>query len=291
MVKKSYNHHLLFIFALIFFNSINAQNLTRKEYIKKFAPLAVQQMQTHRIPASITLAQGILESNNGNSRLAVKGNNHFGIKCHGWEGKKIYEDDDKKQECFRNYKSVLESFIDHSLFLKKYDRYSFLFDYSINDYKSWAKGLKTAGYATNKKYPDLLIKLIEENELYKYDSQYDKDDFVALKRKIYLHPNRIKYVIAEKMETYALIAKELNLKTIRLQKYNDSKSNNKFKNSCVVFIQPKRNKCKKRIHISNKNETLYEISQTYGLKLKKLQKRNPDLNSKKLKKGVKVILR
>ena len=287
MVKKSYNHHLLFIFAFIFFNSINAQNLTRKEYIKKFAPLAVQQMQTHRIPASITLAQGILESNNGNSRLAVKGNNHFGIKCHGWEGKKIYEDDDKKQECFRNYKSVLESFIDHSLFLKKYDRYSFLFDYSINDYKSWAKGLKTAGYATNKKYPDLLIKLIEENELYKYD----KDDFVALKRKIYLHPNKIKYVIAEKMETYAIIAKELNLKTIRLQKYNDSKSNNKFKNSSVVFIQPKRNKCKKRIHISNKNETLYEISQTYGLKLKKLQKRNQDLNSKKLKKGVKVILR
>ena len=291
MLKKSKLHYLAYILAFIFWTTGKAQHITRRDYIKKYAPLAVKQMQAHRIPASITLAQGILESNNGNSRLAVQGNNHFGIKCHGWEGKKIYEDDDKKNECFRDYKSVLESFVDHSLFLKKYDRYNFLFNYSIKDYKSWAKGLKTAGYATNSKYPDLLIKLIEENELYKYDNQYDKDDFVALKRTIYLHPNKIKYVIAERLETYTIIAKELNIKTWQLQKYNDSKNNNKFNSSRIVFIQPKRNKCKKRIHLTNKNETLYDISQTYGLKLKKLQNRNPSLGSEKLKNGLKIILR
>ena len=113
---------------LILSNSIFGQEISRKEYIEKYASLAVKQMHQYKIPASITLAQGILESNNGNSRLAVKANNHFGIKCHGWEGKKIFADDDKKNECFRNYKNVLESFVDHSLFLNKYSRYEFLFN-------------------------------------------------------------------------------------------------------------------------------------------------------------------
>ena len=111
--KTKWLKNLIIIFTIhlfIFSNHCKAQQLTRNEYIKKFAPLAVQQMHIHNIPASITLAQGILESNNGNSRLAIKGNNHFGIKCHGWEGKKIYEDDDKKNECFRSYKSVIRVF-------------------------------------------------------------------------------------------------------------------------------------------------------------------------------------
>ena len=152
-------------------NSAFGQEISRKEYIEKYSSLAVKQMHQYKIPASITLAQGILESNNGNSRLATKANNHFGIKCHGWAGKKIFADDDKKNECFRNYKNVLESFVDHSLFLNKYSRYEFLFDYKITDYKSWAKGLKKAGYATNNKYPELLIKIIEENKLYQFDSK------------------------------------------------------------------------------------------------------------------------
>ena len=291
MIDKSKTKFLVFlVFALIAFSS-KGQELTRKEYIKKYAPLAVKQMQLHQIPASITIAQGILESGDGNSRLAVKANNHFGIKCHGWEGKKIYADDDKKNECFRNYNNALASFRDHSLFLKKYDRYSFLFDFKINDYKSWAKGLKKAGYATNEKYPEKLIKIIEENFLYKYDSQYDKDHFIDQKRSTYMHFNKIKYVLAEKRETYGQIAQELNLKLVRLQKYNDSENTKYLEEGSIVFIQPKKSRCKARLHISKDNETLYKISQKYGVKLKKLLLRNPNLTNEKLKKGIKVILR
>jgi len=281
---------LCYFFILINLNSTHGQTISRREYIVKFAPLAVKQMQIHKIPASITIAQGILESNNGNSRLAIKGNNHFGIKCHGWEGKKIYADDDKKHECFRNYKNVIESYRDHSLFLKKYDRYSFLFDYKIKDYKSWAFGLKKAGYATNNKYPELLIKIIEENELFKYD-KVSTDQLMASSRDIYLHSNKIKYVIANDLETYQIIAEELNLKLWQLYKYNDSKSNNRLAAGTKVFIQPKRNKCKKRIHVAKDNETLYEISQYYGLKLKKLQKRNLFFTENKLNRGDKIRLR
>ena len=290
MIFQKKIQFLNYLFIFIVLVSAQGQTISRREYIVKFAPLAVKQMQIHKIPASITLAQGILESNNGNSRLAIKGNNHFGIKCHGWEGKKIYADDDKKHECFRNYKNVIESYRDHSLFLKKYDRYSFLFDYKIKDYKSWAFGLKKAGYATNNKYPELLIKIIEENELFKYD-KVSTDQLMASSRDIYLHSNKIKYVIANGLETYQIIAEELNLKLWQLYKYNDSKSNNRLAAGTKVFIQPKRNKCKKRIHVAKDNETLYEISQYYGLKLKKLQKRNLFFTENKLNRGDKIRLR
>jgi len=284
------NSFLVLFLVLVTLMNVKGQSLSRKEYIIEFAPLAVKQMQLHKIPASITLAQGILESNNGNSRLATKGNNHFGIKCHGWEGKKIYADDDKKHECFRNYKNVIDSYRDHSLFLKKYDRYSFLFNYKIKDYKSWAVGLKKAGYATNNKYPELLIKIIEENELYKYD-RLSSDDLLASTRNIYLHKNKIKYVIANNLETYQIIADELNLKLWQLNKYNDSKSNKSLAAGTKVFIQPKRNKCKKRIHVANENETLYEISQHYGVKIKKLEKRNEFFIKNEIKSGDKIRLR
>ena len=285
--KKIQSFNCFFIVILI---SVKGQQFSRNEYIVKYAPLAVKQMQIHKIPASITLAQGILESNNGNSRLAIKGNNHFGIKCHGWKGKKIYADDDQKHECFRSYKNVIESYRDHSLFLKKYDRYNFLFDYKIKDYKSWALGLKKAGYATNSKYPEILIKIIEENQLYKYDKT-SSDQLLASSRNIYLHRNRIKYVIANDLENYQIIAEELNLKLWQLYKYNDSKSNKILAAGTKVFIQPKRNKCKKRIHIAKENETLYEISQYYGIKMKKLKKRNSFFIENQLKSGDKIILR
>ncbi len=290
MIFQKKIQFLNYLFIFIVLVSAQGQTISRREYIAKFAPLAVKQMQIHKIPASITLAQGILESNNGNSRLAIKGNNHFGIKCHGWEGKKIYADDDQKHECFRNYKNVIESYRDHSLFLKKYDRYGFLFDYKIKDYKSWAFGLKKAGYATNNKYPELLIKIIEENELFKYD-KVSSDQLLANSRNIYLHSNRIKYVIAHDLETYQIIAEELNLKLWQLHKYNDSKSNKSLVAGTKVFIQPKRNKCKKRIHIAKDNETLYEISQYYGVKMKKLQKRNQFFVENQLKSGDKIRLR
>jgi len=145
--------------------------ITRNEYIDSWKNVAIEEMEEHGIPASITLAQGILESGNGNSELARGANNHFGIKCHGWDGKGVYMDDDKVGECFRKYKNAQASFEDHSAFLTKRGRYSSLFDLKTTDYKGWAKGLRKAGYATNPKYATLLIDLIEINHLYQYDKK------------------------------------------------------------------------------------------------------------------------
>ena len=152
---------------------LNKQTLA---YIKKYAPIAVKEMHQNRIPASITLAQGILESGKGRSELALKSNNHFGIKCHTqWKGERVYHDDDAKGECFRKYQFVETSYVDHSAFLTKRKRYAFLFTYGAKDYKKWAKGLKKAGYATDKQYPNKLIKIIESYKLYKFDNVKKKD--------------------------------------------------------------------------------------------------------------------
>ena len=169
-----------FLLCFFFFSILNAQNKS-EIYIENYKDIAITEMNEFGIPASITLAQGILESGNGESRLAKEGNNHFGIKCHNdWTGQIIIEDDDEKGECFRKYKNVDESFRDHSLFLTQRVRYSFLFDYEITNYKKWARGLKKAGYATNPKYASLLIDLIKRYDLSKYDIINDS------KRKIYL---------------------------------------------------------------------------------------------------------
>lgn len=152
-------------------------------YIRKYAPLAVHEMHQYKIPASITLAQGILESGRGRSQLARKSNNHFGIKCHtGWKGQRVYHDDDAKGECFRKYQYPESSYKDHSEFLTKRRRYAFLFSYSTKNYKKWAKGLRKAGYATDKKYPSKLIKLIEDYKLYEFD-KIKKKDFTYKKPK------------------------------------------------------------------------------------------------------------
>lgn len=163
--------------------SLNKYTLT---YIKRYAPLAVIKMHEYKIPASITLAQGILESGNGRSTLASKSNNHFGIKCHrGWKGERVYHDDDKKDDCFRKYKYVEHSYNDHSEFLTGRKRYAFLFKLRRSDYKGWAKGLKKAGYATDKKYPKKLIKIIQNYKLYAFDKVKKKDlkKYKRVKRK------------------------------------------------------------------------------------------------------------
>jgi hypothetical protein len=160
------------VFILLLFSSflVVAQNKTER-YIEKYQSVAIAEMDRYGIPASITLAQGILESGNGESRLATEGKNHFGIKCHeNWNGKTIIEDDDEKGECFRKYSKAADSYRDHSLFLTERGRYSFLFEYQKTDYKAWAKGLKKAGYATNPKYPKLLIDLIEKYDLSRFDN-------------------------------------------------------------------------------------------------------------------------
>ena len=151
-------------------------NRNTLNYIRKWAPLAVREMHTYKIPASITLAQGILESGSGKSQLAAKSKNHFGIKCHtGWKGGRVYHDDDARGECFRKYQFVESSYEDHSKFLTQRRRYAFLFSYGSKNYKKWAKGLKKAGYATDPKYPRKLISLIENYELYKFDDLRKKD--------------------------------------------------------------------------------------------------------------------
>ena len=168
------------LFILISFSSCSALKTASvgeksvedkiKLYIKKFAPAAVKNMRFYKIPASITLAQGVLESGHGESTLAKKANNHFGIKCHkGWKGRSIRHDDDEENECFRSYKNPLKSYRDHSLFLVDRDRYNALFELKRKDYKGWAKGLKAAGYATDPKYAEKLISLIERFNLTRFD--------------------------------------------------------------------------------------------------------------------------
>lgn len=157
--------------AGFFITAVSASKTPQEKYIEKYGPLAVKEMYRSGVPASITLAQGLLESRYGLSALAVEGNNHFGIKCHNWKGKKMYYDDDRKGECFRVYASAEDSYKDHSDFLRYQDRYKFLFENETTDYKAWANGLKKAGYATDPAYPVKLIKLIETYRLYEYDTK------------------------------------------------------------------------------------------------------------------------
>ena len=264
-----------------------SQDNSRVQYIETYQKSAIEQMTKYKIPASITLAQGILESNNGNSMLAQKGKNHFGIKCHGWKGKKIYADDDVKNECFRSYKSVAESFEDHSLFLTNNKRYQFLFNLKITDYKSWSKGLKKAGYATNSKYAEILIKIIEENKLQIFDQQKKSNLNInyGSRRKIYLHPNNIKYIICKDQETFLDISKELDIRLWQLYKYNDIDENYILKKGDKIFIQPKRNKSKIQTHTVKKGETISSISQEYGIKIKKINKKNKNNISFPLQEG------
>jgi flagellum-specific peptidoglycan hydrolase FlgJ len=173
----SFLRFLLFPLFILLFIGLKAQTRqTPKMYIEKFDQDAVAEMIRSGVPASITLAQGMLESDYGNSKLAKKAKNHFGIKCHSkWKGGKYYMDDDAKHECFRVYSSVYDSYVDHSNFLKRNQRYGFLFDLRKSDYKGWAKGLKKAGYATNPKYPALLIGIIENNNLSRFDKMTKND--------------------------------------------------------------------------------------------------------------------
>ncbi|MCI2229142.1 glucosaminidase domain-containing protein [Polaribacter sp. MSW13] len=222
--------------------SVNEKEITKKlvkknpklnkstlAYIRKYAPIAVKEMHDYKIPASITLAQGILESGNGKSKLASKSNNHFGIKCHtSWKGERVYHDDDSIGECFRKYKFVETSYNDHSEFLFKRKRYAFLFNYNIKDYKKWAKGLRKAGYATDRKYPSKLIGLIETYDLHEFDKIKKKDLKNQKKTKKTIKPKediqskkattnyyQVKkgdtlYSIATKFKTTVALLKEVN---------------------------------------------------------------------------------
>ncbi|MGM0636157.1 MAG: glucosaminidase domain-containing protein [Bacteroidota bacterium] len=195
-------------------------------YIWEYAGIAQEEMKLYGIPASITIAQGILESSSGQGELTLKSNNHFGIKCNGWDGEAVYHDDDELQECFRKYNDPKYSFRDHSLFLYERPRYAFLFDYNIQDYKAWAVGLRRAGYATDKKYPDKLISLIERYNLDELDAQVVE----GTPPEHFPKPNvRIDYDATtykvQHGDTLYRIASKFNLTVDELKKLNDLKDN------------------------------------------------------------------
>ena len=276
----------------------NGQRLTPSEYVSKWKNAAIEEMKTNKIPASITLAQAILESGSGNSLLAVKANNHFGIKCHGWKGDSFYKDDDRVHECFRKYKNAELSYLDHSKLLKK-TRYAKLFTYDITDYKSWAKGLKEAGYATSPTYAKKLIDLIERMELYKYDRGQGKrieENILAQKEispvekkplgiaKIRManehvvktHRNKIKYIVAKKGDTYYRISKEFKIGLWQLYKYNDysSKKDYLVPGDIVYLESKKRNSNSKKSITAMKDISLRSIAQREGIKIQRLMKMN-----------------
>ncbi|MCG8410072.1 MAG: glucosaminidase domain-containing protein [Bacteroidales bacterium] len=291
-------------------------SLDRKEYIEKYSPLAIKEMKRCKIPASITLAQALLESDNGNSTLAQKSNNHFGIKCHkSWKGKRVYHDDDKRNECFRKYKTVYESYIDHSNFIYKGQRYQSLFKLKPTNYKAWAKGLQRAGYATSRSYSAMLIKIIEDNNLHRFDTKKgykqkpittsnealtnndlteNVDNFsISLNKHQVKELNRIDYIVTKQGDTFKSITEEFGMLSFELYKYNELSKTAKLESGQKLFLQPKRSKAEvgSRFHITQQGETMYSISQQYGIKLKSLLKKNLMKKGEEPKEGQKIWLR
>ena len=279
----------------------------QEKYISTYAEIAVQEMYRSGIPASITLAQGMLESGNGRSELAVKSNNHFGIKCHNnWNGGRVYHDDDAKGECFRKYDHVHQSYRDHSDFLRYRDRYKFLFDLKPTDYKGWAYGLKKAGYATDPSYPTKLIRLIEEYRLYQYDTK--TASFGAAGKAVVARPappsvieqavpvadqarkkyfqfettrqmfskNGVPFIYSAEGETYKSIADANGLFVKELLKFNDLTEDENLRPGTVVYLQSKKNAAVKGLekHVIESGETLRDIAQRYAVKMGKLYKLN-----------------
>lgn len=284
---------------------VQAQTYTREQYIEEFSDLAMREMVRVGIPASITLAQGCLESNNGNSRLALRGNNHFGIKCHDWTGKKIYHDDDRRGECFRSYASAYESYMDHSAFLTTKTRYARLFELSPHDYRGWAKGLKQAGYATANNYAALLIRIIEDHALYRYDLMVlngsldglDTTDTytvpgTGIQRQV-LTNNRIEYVLSEPGDTPESLRAELGLYKNEIYRYNNLYKGAKLEPGSIIYLQPKRRRAEagKEIHVVEEGQTMYEISQLYGVKLKHLYRMNFMMEGEQPLEGTEINLR
>ena len=321
--------HILF-FMLLLPLSLMAQKITVEEYIETYKDIAMEEMRKHKIPASITLAQGIIESGAGNSALARDAKNHFGIKCHKeWKGKTYTMDDDEKDECFRKYKKAEDSYRDHSEFLTSRSRYADLFKLDIMDYEGWAKGLKAAGYATSPTYASALINRIKLNKLYLYDqlamgritekelkkrmeeggipvddglelafspvdrSVYELVDMTKDKRFIYVN-NRVKFIFAKEGETPQSLAKELGIKKKKLCAYNLIKhpDNVEFHSGDVVYLGKLRNRnCKAKRYVVAEGETVRDVALRFAVKPEKILKRNKLEEGERLKKGQKLRLR
>lgn len=279
-----------------------AQTNPKEEYIKKYSHIAVSEMKRTGVPASITLAQGLLESGAGKSRLATEANNHFGIKCHkNWTGRTISHDDDAKGECFRAYDKAEESFRDHSDFLRYNDRYKFLFDYEPSDYKNWCYGLKKAGYATDPKYATKLISIVEEFNLTRFDDvkvevespdklekpvevpqkpsssvTYHEEFTFEVNRAVY-KMNGVDFVYAMAGDTFASLAGQYNLFLKEILSFNDLKESVDLLPGDMVYLRPKRNRTPKGLDmyiVSEDGEDLRKICQRFGVKMAKVMKIN-----------------
>lgn len=292
---------LFLIFASI--RVLGGDNIrpSRIKYINEHKDDAVRDMLKTGVPASITLAQACLESQDGGSELAKGANNHFGIKCSEWTGPTYTQDDDKKDECFRKYKTTLESYDDHSLFLSKRPRYASLFQISMTDYKGWAKGLKKAGYATDPTYADRLIKIIEDNQLYLLDQGKEVQYTASLNnnligsgeeggaKKIYvpsvepidaftsrkiLSGNGIDYIIVRKGDNFKSLAQELKLGYWQLPKYNEMNEKTELIEGQIVYIKPKKNEGSQTLYTVKPGDTILTIAQDNGIKSKFIYKYN-----------------
>ena len=297
--------------------------LTAEQYIAQFKEAAIADMKKTGVPASITMAQGMFESDYGNSSLAKVAKNHFGVKCHkDWGGDTYYMDDDAPNECFRKYTSVEESYDDHSNFLRTRDRYKFLFDLQIEDYKGWAKGLKQAGYATNPAYADKLIEIIErynlqaldqggtpqpiaDNKEEKHKEKEKKKEVVnednkPIKAKITPRVkvlnglatiNNIPFVYVEKSDSYLKIAKQYNLELWQILEYNEAEKNDILHIGDIVFVKPKKGRAEVETYTVREGETMYDIAQAYGVRQKKLYQMNNIVPGTALTQGQELKMR
>ncbi|RHJ93634.1 glucosaminidase domain-containing protein [Parabacteroides bouchesdurhonensis] len=275
--------------TLLFIVSVSVASGQRKlasyqKYIREYSGLAVEQQRKYRIPASITLAQGLLESGAGQSDLARRSNNHFGIKCHSdWRGGRVYHDDDLRGECFRKYKKVEDSYTDHSRFLAERPRYASLFKLNIKDYKGWARGLQKCGYATDRAYANKLIKVIEDYELYRFDSgktqktksSGKKPAIVATKRTVY-RTHGLLYVYATDNDSFEQIAASLGFSVKELKKYNEVPEDFPLQKGDIVYLEKKKKKADKPHYdyVVQIGESMHSIAQKFGIQIKSLYKLN-----------------
>ena len=307
----------LFCYLSILAFCFPPQKNTRQQYIDLYAKIAIAEMNEYHIPASITMAQACLESSDGNSTLATEANNHFGIKCKSnWSGPSVRKDDDTHDECFRKYRNALESYRDHSEFLTGGMRYQFLFDYNIKDYKKWAYGLKKAGYATDPTYPERLLKIIEDFQLYKLDengaSLSGVEPGVGSKLIVSRHDKRSgnsssdpylvrngakrngrKAFFAREGDTYEKIAVEFSMKESRIFRYNDVNPGDRPESGSIVYLQRKRFRAPRGndIHTMRVGESLWTVAQWYGVRLSSLCRKNRMTGSEVLVPGQQISLR
>ncbi len=313
---------LYIVFLLGHSMGYSQERISTEAYINQYKKIAVDKMKEYKIPASITLAQGILESGSGNSRLAREANNHFGIKCHvGWKGKTFYMDDDEKNECFRKYKNPEQSYHDHSLFLTQRPRYAFLFGLEITDYKAWSHGLSKAGYATNPRYPELLIRIIERYELFKYDTQALKSrkreqaveaepvekeshEFIAVNPSDFevvaksdsgrfVHQNNgRKLIFAYENDQISSLAAEFNIFSWQIVKYNEFEKGEQLSVNQIVYLEKKRRKSHThKEHWLREGESMHAVSQLYGIRLKRLYKINELIPGTQPPAGTRILLK